>query len=77
MTRKKKIETPISGDNAVKVVETELVPVEPIIEETLVKVRVKVGTLSFEQGTFQKDNIITITKERLAQFDPHDVEVIA
>jgi hypothetical protein len=80
MPRKKKIKE--------QTIENQTAPSEPVQETTqnvavemtedeLVTIRIKTGTLSFEDGTFQKDNIIKVSKERLKQFDPHDVEVVA
>jgi len=68
-----------------------MIPEEPIvpIKETIVKtpvfktkeanvvtVKVKVGTLHFEQGTFEKGSTFTVTRERLKLFDPADIEVL-
>lgn len=40
------------------------------------KYKVKVGTLGFEQGIFQKGDIIEVTEERAALFDKLDVEAV-
>jgi hypothetical protein len=37
---------------------------------------VKIGTIHFEQGTFEKGSIITVSEERAKLFDPATVEVI-
>lgn len=40
----------------------------------MVKYKVKVGTLKFEQGTFQAGDIIDVTDERAKLFDVSDIE---
>jgi hypothetical protein len=42
----------------------------------MVKCIVKVGTLQFEDGIFQQFDEFTVSAERAALFDPHDVKVI-
>jgi hypothetical protein len=41
------------------------------------KLKVLVGSLKFEDGTFQKGDIIEVTSERAALFDKHDIEIIS
>lgn len=38
------------------------------------KYKILVGSLSFEQGTFQKGDIIEVSEERAKLFDKHDIE---
>ncbi len=40
------------------------------------KMIIRVGTLRFEDGTFQKDDIVEVTPERFAMFEPNDVQAI-
>lgn len=42
----------------------------------MMKIKVKVGSLNFEQGTFQAGNVIEVDEERAKLFDPSDVEVL-
>ena len=42
---------------------------------TNVKVTVKVGTLLFEDGSFEKGESFIVSKERAALFDPRDVTI--
>lgn len=41
-----------------------------------VKYKVKVGTLGFEDGIFQRGDIIEVTVERAALFDKLDIEPV-
>jgi len=38
-----------------------------------VKLKVKVGTLGFEGGVFQRGEVFTVTRARAKLFDPKDV----
>jgi len=56
---------------------------EPVVEKRtpseakdMVKVKVLVGTLQFEDGVFSKGSIITVSKDRLKQFDPRDIQIL-
>jgi hypothetical protein len=40
------------------------------------KMIVKIGSLSFEDGTFSRGDIVEVTPERFAQFSPTTVEAI-
>lgn len=55
-------------------------PVEEVVtavaDKTLVKIKVTINTLSFEDGTFSRDDIITVDKSRLAQFDEGDYTIV-
>ena len=42
----------------------------------MVKLKVKVGTLAFEQGKFSAGDYIEVTEDRAKLFDINDVEVI-
>ena len=59
--------------------------IEPIFEEEpvkveapsdTVKVKVKVGTLGFEDGTFQKGDEFKVSRERAKLFDPKDIQIV-
>lgn len=41
------------------------------------KYKVKVGTLGFEDGIFQRGDLIEVTVERAALFDKLDIEPVA
>jgi len=43
----------------------------------VVKLQVLVGTLAYEEGTFEKGSIIYVSKKRAAMFDPKDIKVLA
>lgn len=40
------------------------------------KYKVKVGSLNFEQGTFQAGDVIDVSEERAKQFDQLDIELL-
>lgn len=40
------------------------------------KYLVKVGSLSFEQGSFSRGDVIELTVERAAKLDPNDIQLI-
>lgn len=40
------------------------------------KYKVKVGSLNFEQGTFQAGDVIDVSEERAKLFDQLDIELI-
>ena len=41
------------------------------------KIKVKAGTIHFEEGTFEQGSIITVSEERLKQFNPGTFEILA
>jgi len=61
-------------------------PAPPVVESTVevtkpkptntVKVKVLVGTLHFEDGTFEKGSTFTVSKERVKLFDQKDIEIL-
>lgn len=54
--------------------------VEPVSEpkpSDTVKVKVLIGTLSWEGGTFQKGETFMCTKEDLARFDNKDIKIVS
>ena len=60
----------------------EPVKAEPKVEEKpklpsgMVKVKVLVGTLSYEDGTYEKGEIFTVARKRLEGFDPRFYQII-
>jgi hypothetical protein len=40
------------------------------------KMKILIGTLHFEAGTFQKDDIVEVSAERFATFDMSQVEAV-
>jgi hypothetical protein len=62
------INTMIATVEAPKTVEA---PVEKDTDP--IKLKVTVGSLSFEDGVFQKGETFTVTRARARLFDPHDV----
>jgi hypothetical protein len=40
------------------------------------KYKVKVGSLNFEQGTFQAGDVIDVSEDRAKQFDQLDIELL-
>jgi hypothetical protein len=57
------------------------IPVEkPIIQASptdMIMVKVKVGTLLWEGGSFEKDSTFTVSRQRLKLFDQKDIEVLS
>ncbi len=43
---------------------------------SIVKVKVLIGTLQFEQGTFSKGDTFTVSRERMKQFDQRDIQIL-
>ena len=61
----------------------EVPPPKPIVEETtedivegLVKVQVTHGTVSFEQGSFEKGETFEVTRERLSGLDQRFIKIV-
>jgi hypothetical protein len=50
--------------------------VEPEAETAKVKVRVVVGTLSFEAGTYQKGSVFIEERKRVLALDQKDIEIL-
>lgn len=50
-------------------------PETPKKEDT-VKVKVLVGTLHFEQGTFEKGDVFEASEEQVKLFDPKDIKIL-
>jgi hypothetical protein len=48
---------------------------ETVASDT-VTLKVRCGTLHFEQGTFKKGETFTVPKERAARFDKNSVETV-
>ena len=66
----------VEMEENVKVSETvapTVAPAKPLSSN--VQIKVKVGTLKFEQGTFQKGDVITVDRVRLAQMPDYLYEV--
>lgn len=82
---------PIPGEEPVnaKVIfpQAELEPevdVKPVVAESakeakpsdMVKVKVLVGSLRYEAGTFQKGDVFETSRKQAKQFDPKDVQLL-
>ena len=89
--RKKKIEEPVFRSPAEPEVEVKpIVPTEPEVEEKpiiaesskkpkpsdIVKVKVLVGTLSYEGGTYEKGETFTVARKRLEGFDSRFFQIV-
>jgi hypothetical protein len=49
---------------------------EPKPVSNTVKVKVLTGTLSWEGTHFQKGEIFVVSREKLAKFDLHDIQIL-
>ena len=71
---------PKSDDATPKILESPENPVEkePPRKQTegLVKCRVLIGTVRFEQGTFERGEVFTVTEERAKLFSRGSVEFL-
>lgn len=61
------LEEPVEETEAIK-------PSKP--KRGMVKVKVLVGTLQFEGGSYEKGDVFEVSKNRAALFDPKDIEIL-
>jgi len=72
-------EQPASPETMLQPLQTEESDIDKAPLDTsleLIKVKVKTGTLAYEEGTFQKGDVFYVSKKRAALFDPNDIQVL-
>ena len=73
--KKKKIEIKPVEDPITELLDEQVLVVEEVVNQ-IVKVKVKIGTLGFEQGIFEKGEVFEVSAERAKQMDPNDIEIL-